>query len=475
MRHSDKGTCLTDSDGFKRQGINSHEIQIRETKFCNLTESDSVSRKKRYRSSFHQKPKGGTSNQMSGKIMGDPTPLDSEAIHSRIKQLTEIRSHCHDDAYLVASDEDDLITQCVLQLVGKLTQVIEEYSDVSSLQPEDLDIYLDNLKAELCSVEAENAKLSNEVESLTKGYLEDSIRFQMGIDGLNSSVEFIQSQGLETKRGEHQPESEGVHCNCKFKISELNSQLEKKEVMLKSLENLDYTLKRFEGFLKIEDTCTGLEVIEYDGNRISLSLRTYVPEIEMAEQNHELAIELLDDSLELKKAEIFPNDVYIGEIIDAAKSFVHQFSLPPAFEKETSLEWFVRRVQDKIVLSTLRKSLVKAASKSRHSIEYVDKDEIIVAHMLDGVDAYIKVSQGWPIASSPLKLLSLKGSSQSSKEVTLSFLCKVELAKSWYFQERVNSLDEQVCQNLSTFMDATEEIFKQIMRTEIQSNSNVNK
>ncbi|GKC63711.1 hypothetical protein Tco_1096309, partial [Tanacetum coccineum] len=38
--------------------------------------------------------------------------------------------------------------------------------------------YLENLKGELSSVEDENAKLSDEVENLMKGYLEDSIRLQ---------------------------------------------------------------------------------------------------------------------------------------------------------------------------------------------------------------------------------------------------------------------------------------------------------
>lgn len=65
---------------------------------------------------------------------------------------------------------------------------------------------------------------------------------------------------------------------------------------------------------------------------------------------------------------------------------------------------------------------------NRHSIEYIDRDEMIIGHMVDGVDAFIKPSQGWPISTSPLKLLSLKGSTQSSKEVTFSFLCKVEVS-----------------------------------------------
>ncbi|KAI3791100.1 hypothetical protein L2E82_04704 [Cichorium intybus] len=137
--------------------------------------------------------------------------------------------------------------------------------------------------------------------------------------------------------------------------------------MLKSLEDLDYTLKgyfmdswvvlvRCEGVLKTEDTLTGLKVIEYEGKRISFSLRTYIPETEMAEQNHEYFWM------------IFLNDVYIGDIVDTAKSL------------------------------TFLKSL-------------------ILIH---------------------LKLLSLKPSTQSSKELTFSFLCQAE--------EMVNLLDVKVCQ-----------------------------
>ncbi|GJV75864.1 signal peptide peptidase-like protein 4 [Tanacetum coccineum] len=40
----------------------------------------------------------------------------------------------------------------------------------------------------------------------------------------------------------------------------------------------------------------------------------------------------------------------------------------------------------------------------RLSIEYKDRDEMIVAHMVDGVDAFIKIPQGWPIANFALKV-----------------------------------------------------------------------
>nr|GMD67957.1 centrosomal protein of 290 kDa-like isoform X2 [Ipomoea batatas] len=87
----------------------------------------------------------------------------------------------------------------------------------------------------------------------------------------------------------------------------------------------------------------------------------------------------------------------------------------PVHEIRAYLEWFVRRVQDRIVLCKLRQILVKSANKSRHSFEYLDRDEIIVAHLVGGIDAFIKVPQGWPIYIAALNLISLKSSSQYFK------------------------------------------------------------
>ncbi|CAL5395999.1 unnamed protein product [Camellia sinensis] len=61
-----------------------------------------------------------------------------------------------------------------------------------------------------------------------------------------------------------------------------------------------------------------------------------------------------------------------------------------------------------------------------YSFEYLDRVEIIVAHMVGGVDVSLKMSQGWPVSNHALKLISLKHSSQYSKEISPSFLCKVE-------------------------------------------------
>ncbi|KAJ0093385.1 hypothetical protein Patl1_26020 [Pistacia atlantica] len=162
---------------------------------------------------------------------------------------------------------------------------------------------------------------------------------------------------------------------------------------------------------------------------------------------------------------IFPNDVYIGDIVDVAKSFRQFHSQFAALETESSLQWFVGKVQDRIILSTLRRFVVKNAHKSsstcRHFFEYLDRDEMVVAHLLGGVDAFIKLSQGWPLSNSPLKLISLKSSNHQSKRISLSFLCKVE--------EAANSLDVPVRQNLSSFVDAVEKILIEQMRTELHS------
>ncbi|ESR34183.1 hypothetical protein CICLE_v10005758mg [Citrus x clementina] len=148
--------------------------------------------------------------------------------------------------------------------------------------------------------------------------------------------------------------------------------------------------------------------------------------IEPSEVNHELLIEVIDGTMEIKNVEMFPNDVHISDLVDAAKSFRQSGTQLDSLETSSSLQWFIRNVQDRIILSTLRRFVVKTANKSRHLFEYFEGDEMIVAHLVGGVDAFIKPSQGWPLSNSPLKLISLKSSDHHSKGISLSFFCKVE-------------------------------------------------
>ncbi|KAK8677067.1 hypothetical protein V6N13_142623 [Hibiscus sabdariffa] len=333
-----------------------------------------------------------------------------------------------------------------------------------------IDKYLASLKEELNQVEVESAKISNEIEDLSRNHIEESNILEGNLEGLKCALDSIASQARveenpcfkSSMNDEHQSYLKDANEEQKFEILELESQIEENNLILKSLQDLDSTFKRLDALEQIEDALTGLKVIGFDGNCIRLSLQTYIPKVEGAlwqtmiedidepsEMNHELLLEIMDDgTMEIKNIEMFPNDVYVGDILDAAKSFRQLSCNLVAPEPWSSLEWLVGKVQDRIILSTLRRFIVKSTNKSRHSFEYIEKDETIAAHLVGGIDAFIKVSQGWPLSESPLKLLSVKSSDHHSRGVSLNLLCKV--------QEMANSLDMNIRQNLSAFVDAIE-------------------
>ncbi|EOY05196.1 Uncharacterized protein TCM_020266 isoform 4, partial [Theobroma cacao] len=367
---------------------------------------------------------------------------------------------------------------------SKVKQIIEEYSDVGFLGIEDLDEYLAHLKEELNQVEAESAKISNEIEDLSRNHIEESNILEGNLEGLKYALDSIASQGMEGVEEDpcldssmnDEDQSNLMHSNeeQKFEIMELESQIEKNNIILKSLQDLDSMFKRLDTLEQIEDALTGLKVIGFDGNCIRLSLQTYIPKLEgllcqktiedisePSEMNHELLVEIVDGTMEIKNVEMFPNDVYLGDIIDAAKSFRQLSSNLTVQQTQSSLEWFVGKVQDRIILSTLRRFIVKSTNKSRHSFEYLERDETIVAHLVGGIDAFIKLSQGWPLSKSPLKLLSIKSSDHHSRGISLSLLCKAE--------EMANSLDMHIRQNLSAFVDAVEKLLLEQMRLDLQS------
>jgi hypothetical protein len=136
-------------------------------------------------------------------------------------------------------------------------------------------------------------------------------------------------------------------------------------------------------------------------------------------------------------------------------------------DTRSSVQWVVAKVQDKIISTTLRKYIVMSSKTIRYTFEYYDKDETIVAHIAGGIDAFLKVSDGWPLLNTPLKLASLKNSDNQSKGISLSLICKVE--------ELANSLDLETRQNLSGFMDAIEKILVEQTREELQSNKSSQK
>lgn len=402
------------------------------------------------------------------------------SLRSRIEELKEIQAKSED--IISSSEAEKLFHESAFQIEEKVNQILADTSDIGSLSLEDIDIFLDHLKKELSSVKDENAQVENEIEDLSTRYMQDYSELESELEGLSCSLEFLESKVMGREKLHFhfdQSTSDKVEGNpphpdggSQFKIMDLSHQIEKKKTTLKALKDLDDKFKRLDALEKIDDAFSGIRVVEFEGNNIRLSLRTYVPSLdiipsmqstqdisEVSEQNHELLIELIDGTMEIKNVEIFPSDVYINEIVDATKSLRADFAHILVLEARSSLEWLVRRVQDQIVLSTIRRLVVKRANKSRYSLEYVDKEETIIAHLVGGLDVFIKVPYGWPISSAALCISTLKSSNINSKDTYLGFVSEVV--------KRANSSEAQSRENISSFVDTIEGIVSQLRTTEV--------
>nr|TKW03902.1 hypothetical protein SEVIR_7G073500v2 [Setaria viridis] len=122
-----------------------------------------------------------------------------------------------------------------------------------------------------------------------------------------------------------------------------------------------------------------------------------------------------------------------------------------------SLGWLIQQCQRCFIINALRRSLVNDANNSRHSFEYFDKEEAIVAHLDRGIDASIKISSDWPLCSYGLKLISLRNSGTHPTNMASSLLSKTK--------ELANGLDLHIRQHLLRFVDAVEEILIRELRS----------
>ncbi|GFQ04288.1 hypothetical protein PHJA_002572700 [Phtheirospermum japonicum] len=415
---------------------------------------------------------------MSQASIDSSQPIDTNNLRSRIAELRNVEENKELD-----TEEEKLQNDVADELENTIDRILSEHcSNLSSLSSEDIDEILGQLKKELVEVGTENAAVECEIEKLQQRYSEDYGKMESELEKICCSLESIESQNSEKAKEDVQKDlpcpTDGQTAfpndhGSNFKMLELSHQIEKNKTTLKSLQDLDSIFRRFEVVEKVEDALTGLRIIEVEGNSIRLSLKTYIPYLETVlqqqdienvieplEMNHELMIETVDGTRELKNAEIFPNDVYIGEILDAAKTFRQLYSTFSANETRSSLEFFVRRVLDRIALSSLRRFVVKNANKSRHSFEYLDREDTIIGHLVGGVDAFIKLPQGWPLSDLALELKSLKSTTQYSKEISLSFLCEI--------MEVANSLNKHLRHNIKSFADRIEEILMKQTRAQLQ-------
>ncbi|XP_040374018.1 uncharacterized protein LOC112197220 isoform X2 [Rosa chinensis] len=234
-------------------------------------------------------------------------------------------------------------------LQSRVEKIVSDCSDVGLLGDQDFEAYMGRFELELSSVEAESARVSDEIEGLVRTREEDFNRLNVDIGQLKCSLDFVGSQDLEKAKlgADADCPSYGKDNEDKFKLLELEYQIDKNHIILKSLQDLECKLKWLDATEQFEDAFSGLMVISFEENCIRLSLRTYIPKSKGLSQqiiedttsvNHELLIELMEGTMDLRNVEIFPNDVCVRDILGAAKSL-----------SKSSLQWFVTKVQDKIV------------------------------------------------------------------------------------------------------------------------------
>ncbi|KAF8697147.1 hypothetical protein HU200_036141 [Digitaria exilis] len=166
--------------------------------------------------------------------------------------------------------------------------------------------------------------------------------------------------------------------------------------------------------------------------------------------DHELLIEVDEGNMEPKNLKIFPDDVCVDKLIERLRSSREAISSP-------ALGWLIQQCQRCLIINALRRSLVNDANNSRHSFEYFNREEVIIAHLDREVDASIKISSDWPLCSYGLKLISIRNSGTHPTNIASSLLSKT--------QKLANGLEQEIRQHLVRFMDAVEEILIRELRS----------
>ncbi|KAI4310771.1 hypothetical protein MLD38_035722 [Melastoma candidum] len=383
-----------------------------------------------------------------------------ESILRRVKELSDAHIGCLEDisSSVEHPSSEDVLHLCVMEIERGIRDLVPEQSVLGDIGPDDFDTIRGHLEEELNAIDLEKAQLSEAMKDLSNSILADSNAIDKKLEALEFSLEPLTSQAFE---GESDWAGipwnfSNVEMSQKFEILELQSQIEKKEIVLYSLQHIDGDLMKCDAIEKIEDALSDVKIVDIYGNSIRLSLSTYMPKFwgsivnaediaDTLKVDHEILIEFGDGNVGLSSVVIFPNDVFIGDIVDTAMSLRWN-------TRQSPLEWLVRKTQDQIRLATLRRLAAKNASNARYSAEYMDREGTVAVHMPSGVDMVIKVSHDWPLSDSSLTLTSIKVSDSCSRRVSDNHFTKVQVA--------ANSLDAQRRRSLSTFLEEIDKMLQ---------------
>ncbi|KAG1370087.1 hypothetical protein COCNU_15G004530 [Cocos nucifera] len=289
----------------------------------------------------------------------DIESIDLETFRSRLRELSELRDNAVNAYSDLPSDPKKLLEDCASNFQGKVKQIESEDPNVDSLGLEDLEAFMELLKKELLSAEEENLRISGEIETLTRTVAADSAQLDGDLEALACSLKYVDSQDqhyfqfhLPDGRlipGDMHESSTHMFEGNKFEILELDQRIERSKINLSVLQDLDYALKRVEAIGQIEYMLSGVKVIELEGTCLRLSLKTPIPTSdslllrhkldcvrEPTVLDHELLIEVVDKTLELKSVEGFClSDWVLLGMVPKASSTSHSsvHSKAPAGER----------------------------------------------------------------------------------------------------------------------------------------------
>ncbi|CAN6242055.1 unnamed protein product [Urochloa humidicola] len=379
----------------------------------------------------------------------EEAPLDAAAIRSRLEQRAlKLRPRGAEEA--VAHAELDLALDSACQVAQEGMDVLDPSTAAISI--DDLDAHIEQLRKEVTLAEEGNRNLSDEIGVTAETIANDMIQLDVDIEVIKSLL-----LKLESKVFDHfeaipvlgQSDSTDSCRNqriadkgCIYEVLELDRQIGESEMNLKMLQilqsveemwQLKSTLLPIGEFLDHKDNCLRMflkaptlasDSIIY-GQKLNCSIDSFI-------SDHELLIEVDEGNMEPKKLKIFPDDVCVDVLIEMLESSRDVVS--------AALGWLIRQCQSRFIINALRRSLVNDANNSRHSFEYLDKEEVIIAHLDRGVDASIKISSDWPLCSYGLKLISIRNSGTNPTNIASSLLSKIK--------ELANTLDRHIRQHL---------------------------
>ncbi|KAF3323673.1 hypothetical protein FCM35_KLT12404 [Carex littledalei] len=388
--------------------------------------------------------------------LADREGIDLKTIRSRIEEISKEIKDGFEPIDSSTMDPDKLLEDCISEYREIMKRLKSQESDVPVLAEEGLGSYIDSLTKEIKSVEEENTKIDLEIDRLMDTFATDARKMEIDLEECDYLLKYAGNGGQSGKLNSSRV---STFQHQEFEILELDRQIEESQSRLKIMQDLDNALTRVDTLAEASSLLSDVKVLEVNDNSIRLFITgpTFTSDLLLMGQqldfsiekpintDHELLIEFAEGNMELKKMEIFPDDVSLNETFDMLKSSCWDFHLADT----PFLGCVVRLIQHQILLCTARRLMLKDANKLRHSFEYSERDKMVTVHLVGGIDAFIEVPLNWPLTSAALVLLSIKNSSSCSKNLTLPLVGRVKA--------RANNL-EQPRHHLVRFADAIEEI-----------------